>query len=99
MAESKSLIDCLLEAQEGAKKRRCIEVENLLYTSIKSDPFIKETTVNTNSREEADYIKNFLEKKGLKVKLTSRLEISKKVTSIDLIVTIPQSASVESKDE
>lgn len=89
MADAKTLIDKLLEARVEAKQRKCNDMVNLLYASIKSDPFIKEVAIPTNSREETEHFKAYLEKEGLTTRLNSRFEISRKVTTTELIVTIP----------
>tara|TARA_R100000750_G_scaffold57527_1_gene44618 strand:+ start:94 stop:411 length:318 start_codon:yes stop_codon:yes gene_type:complete len=89
MADAKTLTDKLVEARIEAKQRKCNDMVNILYTSIKSDPFIKEVIIPTNSKEEAECYKLFLEKEGLTSKINSRFEISRKVTTTELTVTIP----------
>jgi len=89
MVDFKTLTDKLVETRMEAKQRKCNDMVNILYTSIKSDPFIKEVIITTNSKEEAECFKDYLEKEGLTPKINSRLEISRKVTTIELTVTIP----------
>ncbi len=87
--QPKTLSEKLLQAQEEAKVRHCEDAKNSIYESIKSNPFIREVTIPIPSWEEAKYIEKELKGEGLQLRIISKFEISKKVTSPALIITLP----------
>lgn len=87
--DCENVINKLVQARENGKKKKHTEAKNTLFTLLNSNPFLKEGVLSVETREEGEYIKTCLEGDGLKVRVTSELELSKKISSIKVIVQLP----------